>query len=191
MHLDRADRAALTRVFGQAQQRGWIGPRSVDLQIDHSLGFADVAGSLPTMAVDLGSGGGLPALVLIATWPQTRWTLVESSLPRAAFLELHCARLGWSERVDVRHIAAELLGVSEQYQDHADLVTARGFGPPAPVFKAAAPLLRIGGELIVSAAPDADPWPFEELAVSGMGPDRRTKSFPEFHRATKLAPTPR
>ena len=185
MYLDSADRAALTAVFSKAQERGWIGPQQIDRQIDHSLGFAAAAAAIPTIAVDLGSGGGLPALVLVAVWPQSQWTLVESSLPRAAFLELHCARLGWSDRVNVLHIAAERLGENEQYHGHADLVTARGFGPPASVIKAAAPLLRLGGELIVSAAPDAAPWPPEQLAKNGMNPDRLADTRPRFHRSTK------
>ena len=184
MHLDSANRDALTGVFSQAQERGWIGPQAIGRQIDHSLGFAAVAAVVPTVAVDLGSGGGLPALVLAAAWPQSQWTLVESSLPRAAFLELHCAHLGWSERVNVLHIAAERLGESEQYRGLADLVTARSFGPPASVVKAAAPLLRPGGELIVSAAPDATPWPSPLLSDHGLSPDRLTESSPRFHRST-------
>lgn len=190
MHFDSADRAALAEVFSQAQERGWIGPQAIDRQIDHSLGFAAAAAAVPAVAVDLGSGGGLPALVLAVVWPQSRWTLVESSLSRAAFLELHCARLGWSERVDVLHVAAERLGESEQYRGLADLVTARSFGPPASVVKAAAPLLRSGGELIVSAAPNATPWSSEELAKQGMAPDRLAHGPPKFHRVTKLASTP-
>lgn len=185
MLLDSADRAGLSRAFAQAQERGWIGPQAIDRHIDHSLGFAAVAASVPTVAVDVGSGGGLPALVLAAAWPHTRWTLVESSLARAAFLELHCAHLGWSDRVEVLHITVEHLGDNEQYRGRADLVTARSFGPPSPVIEAAAPLLRTGGQLIVSAAPDATPWPSDMLAKQGMAPDRLTQSPPRFHRSTR------
>ena len=185
MHLDSADRAALAGVFSQAQERGWIGPQAIDRQIDHSLGFAAVAAAVPGVAVDLGSGGGLPALVLVAAWPQSQWTLVESSLARAAFLELHCAHLGWSERVDVLQIAAELLGETEERQGLADLVTARSFGSPASVVSVASHLLRPGGELIVSAAPHATPWPSDLLSDHGLSPDRLTESSPRFHRSTK------
>lgn len=187
MYLDSADRAALTAVFSKAQERGWIGPQPIDRQIDHSLGFAAAAASVPTIAVDLGSGGGLPAFVLAATWPQSQWTLVESSLSRAAFLELHCAHLGWAKRVDVCHATAESLGRQERYRGRANLVTARSFGPPASVIKAAAPLLRPNGELLVSAPPNPTPWPTEALAQQGMTPDRLTQSTPRFHRSTKAS----
>lgn len=185
MPLDGADRARLTEVLRQAQERGWVGPQAIDRQIDHSLGFALAAASVPAKAVDLGSGGGLPALVLAAVWPQSHWTLVESSLPRAAFLELHCAHLGWADRVAVVHASAEGLGHDKQYQAQADLVTARSFGPPPSVIQAAAPLLRPGGELIVSAAPQATPWPPQDLAKHNMAPDRLTQTSPSFHRSTR------
>ena len=186
MPLDGADRTRLTAVLDQAQERGWVGPQAISRQIDHSLAFAAAAAAIPSKAVDLGSGGGLPALILVAAWPQSDWTLVESSLPRAAFLELHCARLGLSERVAVVHASAESLGREKQFLAQADLVTARSFGPPSSVIQAAAPLLRPGGELIVSAAPNATPWPSDMLTQQGMAPDRLTPSSPKFHRSTRV-----
>ena len=186
MRLGSADRVALTEIFGLAQERGWIGPQGIDRQISHSLGFAAAAAAVPTLAVDLGSGGGLPAFVLAAAWPQTQWTLVESSLPKAAFLELHRARLRWCERVAVVHARAESLGQDKEYLGQADLVTARSFGPPAAVIQAAVPLLRVGGELIVSAAPNATPWPTELLSGHGLSPDNLTSTTPRFHRSKKL-----
>lgn len=183
--MDGADRTRLIAVLDQAQQRGWVGPQAIDRQIDHSLAFAAAVAEIPTKAVDLGSGGGLPALVLAAAWPQSTWTLVESSLPRAAFLELHCARLGWTGRVAVVHVSAESFGQDKQNLAQADLVTARSFGPPSSVIQAAAPLLRLGGELIASAAPNATPWPSELLSDHGFSPDNLTSTSPKFHRSTR------
>lgn len=162
-----------------------MGGRDVHQHIEHSLGFASAVASAPTVAVDLGSGGGLPALVLAAFWPQSQWTLVESSLSRAAFLELNCARLGWSDRVVVCQATVQSLGQQEQYQGRADLVTARSLGSSTLVVEAAAPLLRLGGELVVSAAPDATPWPSDMLAKQGMASDRLTQSPPRFHRSAR------
>ena len=190
MYLDNADRSKLTQAFSKVQERGWIGGRDIDQHIDHALGFAAVVASVPTVAVDLGSGGGLPGLVLAAVWPRSRWTLVESSLSRAAHLELHCAHLGWSDRVVVCHSAAQSLGEDEQFRGRADLVTARSFGPPSLVTEVAAPLLRLGGELIVSAASHAAPWPTELLAAHGMSPDRLTQTVPNFHYTTQQVPAP-
>ncbi len=188
--ISAEDRLRLVEVFGQAQKRGWIGRQTIDLHIDHSLGFAAAVAGIPTIAVDLGSGGGLPALVLAAVWPRSQWTLVESSLRRAAFLEQHCASSGWSDRIVVRHVTAQNLGKQEQHRGKADLVTARSFGSSSLVIEVAAPLLRLGGQLVVSAAPDSAPWPAESLAALGLGPDRLIRTTPRFHCATQLAPCP-
>ena len=176
----------LAQVFSQAQERGWIGPQAIDRQIEHSLGFAAAAVAVPNVAVDLGTGGGLPALVLASVWPQSRWTLAESSLARAAFLELQCARLGWSDRIRVFHGKAEDLGENQEFRGQADLVTARSFGAPSLVIQAAAPLLRIGGELIASASPNPTPWPPAILAEQGMSPDHLTPTSPKFHRSKRI-----
>ncbi|WP_419918562.1 RsmG family class I SAM-dependent methyltransferase [Candidatus Poriferisocius sp.] len=189
--ISAEDRLRLVEVFGQAQERGWIGRQAIDFHIDHSLSFAKVFIGVPTLAVDLGSGGGLPALVLAAVWMKSRWTLVESSLRRAAFLEQHCAELGWSDRIVVRHVLAQDLGRDESCRGQADLVTARSFGPQSLVVEVGAPLLRFGGQLVVSAAPDSLPWPHGALAALGLGPDRLVGTNPKFHHATQLALCPR
>ncbi|WP_419924525.1 RsmG family class I SAM-dependent methyltransferase [Candidatus Poriferisocius sp.] len=183
-------RSRLAEIFGHAQKRGWIGRQAIDAHIDHSLAFAAAVVGTPTVAVDLGSGGGLPALVLAAAWPRSRWTLVESSLRRAAFLEQHCAGIGWSDRIVVRHDTALNLGIQVEHRGKADLVTSRSFGSSSLVVEVAAPLLRLGGQLVVSAAPDAAPWPPEFLAALGLGPDRLIRTAPRFHCAKQVAPCP-
>jgi hypothetical protein len=68
------DARALELLFAKAQELGFIGPGSVSDQITRSTAFATVAGSPPEgPVVDLGSGGGLPALVLALVWPGTAW----------------------------------------------------------------------------------------------------------------------
>lgn len=184
--ISAEDRANLARIFEEAQQRGWIGGSGVDEHIEHSLGFAAVPSGVPSVAVDLGSGGGVPGLVLAAVWPQCQWTLVESSLPRAAFLELHSAHLGWSNRVAVRHTTAQALANDKEYRDKADLVTARSFTKFPALIQAAAPLLRPSGHLVVSASPTPTPWPTNTLATHNMTPDTLTPHPPHFHHSTRL-----
>ena len=184
--ISAADRANLARIFEEAQQRGWIGGSGVDEHIEHSLGFAAVPSGVPSVAVDLGSGGGVPGLVLAAVWPQCQWTLVESSLPRAAFLELHSAHLGWSTRVKVLHTTAQQLAQDKDHQGKADLVTARSFTKFPALIQTAAPLLRPNGALVVSASPIPTPWPKTLLATHNMTPDRLTRTPPKFHHTTRL-----
>lgn len=56
-----------------------------------------------------------------------------------------------------------------------DAVTARGFGPPAATAECGAPLLRVGGRMVVSEPPGGSPerWPadgLDQLGLSGGRP---------------------
>jgi 16S rRNA (guanine527-N7)-methyltransferase len=95
-------------------------------------------------ALDLGSGAGLPGLVLATALPSTSFVLVDSRRRAAGFLELGVERLGL-ENVEVRMAPAGDLNVA------VDVVTARAFGPIDRSWAAAWPLLRPGGRLIYFA----------------------------------------
>jgi 16S rRNA (guanine527-N7)-methyltransferase len=91
---------------------------------------------------DLGSGPGLPGLPLAIALPDAAVHLVESSMRKAEFLE-RCVRecdLGNVEVVRAR---------VEEWTASVDLVTARALAPLEVVVEYAAPLLRIGGTLVV------------------------------------------
>ena len=72
-------------VLAEAREAGFLGPGPITPQIRHAEGFALVARRLaapgPTRPrlVDLGSGGGLPGLVVALQWPEAS---VESSRRR-------------------------------------------------------------------------------------------------------------
>lgn len=128
-------------------------------------------GEGPGVVFDLGSGGGLPALPCALAAPGWSWVLVESQLRRVDHLVSACRRLGLTERVEVLHARAEDVGRDPARRGTADAVTARSFGPPAVVAECAAPLLKIGGRLVVSEPPEAeDRWPAAGLATLGLSP---------------------
>jgi 16S rRNA (guanine527-N7)-methyltransferase len=162
-------------LLNDARRLGFLGPGPVSGQIARSLAFASVAGHAPNgPAVDLGTGGGLPGLVLAALWPDSNWLLIDSNVRRASWLQEAVNELGISSRAEIRCERAELTG-RERWRQSAELVTARGFGPPAPTAECAAPLLRLGGRLLVSDPPVSDPaaghgtrWPSDGLAHLGL-----------------------
>lgn len=161
----------LDQVFGKAQERGFIGPGDLGGHVRHAEAFLTWIDPEAAQAVDLGTGGGLPGLVLAHRLPQTRWVFVESGMRRAEFLTEAAEQLGL-ENVRVINERAELVGRSE-LRGTSDLVTARLFGPPAVVAECAAPLLRQGGRLLVSEPPEGSVqkrWPPEPLAALGFGP---------------------
>jgi 16S rRNA (guanine527-N7)-methyltransferase len=145
--------------------------------VDHAEGFLRAWDAPPpARAVDLGSGGGVPGLVLAERWPASSIVLVDASERRTEFLRQAVDRLAY-RHVTVRRQRAEALGRDPAIRATADLVVARGFGPPAVTAECAAPLLRIGGRLIVSDPPGsaADRWPPAGLRTLGLGPPRHVR----------------
>jgi 16S rRNA (guanine527-N7)-methyltransferase len=95
-------------------------------------------------AYDLGSGAGLPGLVLAVGCPRLRMTLVETRRRRVAFLELAIERLGLTNAA----VAARRI---EDLHDPVDLCFARALAPPAEAWRLAQPLLRPEGRLVYFA----------------------------------------
>jgi len=127
------------------------------------MAFATVVSGLPARALDLGAGGGLPGLVLAANiWPETHWVFVDAQTKRTEFLSEACEDLGLAGRVAIVNERAEVVARDASHRGHYDLVVARSFGSPAVTAECAAPLLRVGGRLVVSEPPSthvADRWP--------------------------------
>lgn len=180
----------LVAELGRSQSLGTIGPRDLDDHLGHALGYSEVLVALGITSgdcADLGPGAGLPALVIAATLPDTDWTLVERRERSVARLDITISRAGWTDRVRCWLGDAEIAG--RDLRGEFDLVTARGFGPPAMTAECAAPLLRMGGTLLVSEPPgEQERWPEDELAVLGL--EARPVDNPLYWVATKVGETP-
>lgn len=141
---------------------------------DHAMGFVafsvDARQLFTGHVVDIGSGAGLPALILADAFPQTRWTLVERRVGRTDLLSRAIQRLKLADRVTVLPQDAAVAGRTA-LRGSADWVTARSFGPPGDTAECAAPFLRHGGQLLVSEPYDSvitDRWPSSGLVISGL-----------------------
>jgi 16S rRNA (guanine527-N7)-methyltransferase len=127
-------------------ERGLIGPREVDrLWERHLINCAVVAEAVPDKAsvVDIGSGAGLPGIVLAIVRPDLSVTLLEPLLRRTTFLD-ECVDLLELPNVEVRRARAE--EVAKEFS--MDVATARAVAPLERLAKWALPLLRPGGELL-------------------------------------------
>lgn len=167
--------------MSEARALGFLGPGPLDPQIRHAEGFVAIvrrlSGPGSTRLVDLGSGGGLPGLVVATEWPEPTVALLEANGRRAAFLRRAVARLGLEARVSVLEQRAEVCGRELGLRAAFDGVVARSFGRPAVLAECAAPLLRVGGWVLVSEPPralDGDGhdarWPVEPLGQLGLEP---------------------
>jgi 16S rRNA (guanine527-N7)-methyltransferase len=101
-------------------------------------------------AMDLGSGAGLPGIVLALACPHLVVTLVESQRRRIAFLELAVERL---ELSNTRIAALRVEEIPEGAE--ADLCFARAFGSMERSWVAAEPLLATEGRLVYFAGAGA------------------------------------
>src|ERR1051326_1153650 len=110
---------------------GWSGLVSApaDELIDDCLVLVDHLASV-TSVVDVGSGGGLPGLVLKIALPDLEMTLVEADGRKAAFLVQACARLGL-QGVNVVGRRAEEAAHDAALRESFDGAVARAVAPMA------------------------------------------------------------
>ena len=167
---------ALLQELERAQTLGFLGPGPVEDHIQHAWGFVAALDGVAGRVGDLGSGSGVPGLPLALARPDLEVVLIDSAERRAGFLREAVTALGLEDRVVVVHGRAEVVGRSE-LRGSLDAVVARAFGPPAVTAECAAPLLRLGGRLVVSEPPDGgDRWPVAGVAVLGLAvADRRER----------------
>lgn len=136
-------------------ERGLVGPRESGRMWErHLLNCAALGPAVPTgsTVVDVGSGAGLPGLVLAISRPDLSICLVEPLLRRATFLTEVVQRLGLSG-VEVRRARAEAM----HGRLLVDVVTARAVAPLERLAGWSLPLLRPGGVLLAlkgARAPD-------------------------------------
>jgi 16S rRNA (guanine527-N7)-methyltransferase len=165
--------AQLTRARGL----GFLGPGPVQAHIEHTVGFLIALEATTGTVVDLGSGGGVPGLVIGVARPDLALILVDARGARCRFLEEAVDELALEATVVEGR--AELIGRGP-LRGTADAVVARSFGPPSVTVECAAPLLRLGGLLIVSEPPVLDPsrWPADQVAALGMQVGPRSPGSP-------------
>lgn len=140
--IDQA-RAFTVALAREGEQRGLIGPLELPrLWTRHVLNSAIAAPLFRGSVADVGSGAGLPGLVLAIARPDVSWTLIEPMERRVTWLDEQVAALGLSNVMVVRGRADEV-GLSGTF----DMVTARAVSALRTLIPWTAPLVRNGGEL--------------------------------------------
>lgn len=139
--------------------------------------------------MDLGTGAGLPGLVLAACWPATRWLFTDRRLRSESFVRWAIGLLGIAERASfVRGDVAELAR-EPALAAGFDMVAARAFGPPPVTAECATGFLAVGGRLVVSEPEDEVEarWPGGPLGRLGLAV-QATGAGPRFVELVKVAP---
>ena len=149
----------------EATVRGLIGPREVPrLWERHILNCAVISDLMPegSSVCDIGSGAGLPGLVLAIRRPDMFLTLVEPLLRRTTFLDLAVTSLGLKNVTVHRGRAEEMHGESKQAGGF-DVVTSRAVAPMERLAGWSLPLVRSGGLFLAMKGSSAQ----EELDGAG------------------------
>ena len=166
-------RETLTSIFGDltdqaveygqilattAVERGLIGPREVDRIWDrHIFNSLPLITLMPEGAtvIDIGSGAGLPGVVLGLARPDLQITLLEPLERRATFLLEVVAQIGLTNLQVVR-------GRAEEHKARYQIVTARAVAPLPKLLQISWRLIAPGGKLLALKGESAE----SELAAA-------------------------
>ncbi len=173
----------------RARSLGFLGPGPVAAHVTHTAGFLRELAGTTGLVIDLGSGGGVPGLIVGVARPDLRLVLVDATAKRCRFLEDAVAALDLDATVVEGR--AEAVGHTE-LRGTAAAVTARSFGSPAATAECGAPLLAVGGLLLVSEPPDPTPgrWPEDGLALLGLEVADAPTSSPRVQVLRQVRPCP-
>lgn len=147
------DRIDLARSFAASLAEhgdtlGLIGPRELpQLWSRHILNSALLAPLLHGRVGDVGSGAGLPGLVLAIARPDVDLALIEPMERRVEWLQSEVDRMGLANVRVLRARAEELAGTGALLP--LDQVTARAVSALRTLIPLTAPLVRSGGELVL------------------------------------------
>jgi len=181
----------LYEALGESQRLGFLGARAIPEVVEHARMYVRALDGVVGTVADIGTGGGVPGLVIAHDRPDLRVLLIDRRQKRTDFLERVCRRYGWLASVevvcaDVTELAEAAAGresdqAEQQAEQHAvDAVVARGFGPPPLTLTSGASLVRPGGLIVISEPPDGNRWAPELLHDVGV------RRIPLLHPADRI-----
>ena len=159
-------------VLATAQRLGTLGDRPIPEVIEHARQFVAALPAGCQTVIDIGSGAGVPGLVIADDRPDLIVTMVDRRATRMDALARGVAAAGLADHTRVITADVEVLGRDPEHRGKYDVVVCRGFGSPEVTAPFARPLLKNGGTLIVSEPPTLDPsrWPEDLLEKASFGP---------------------
>ena len=152
-HIEKA-RVFASQLAAYGEERGLIGPlEPARLWSRHILNCGVFAGMLPegSLVGDVGSGAGLPGLVLAIARPDARFVLIEPMERRTDWLTEQVTALGLDNVTVCRSRVQDA-----PYIEACDVVTARAVSALKTLIPMTAPLVRPGGQLLLMKGINAE-----------------------------------
>lgn len=123
---------------------------------------------LPAAVIDIGSGGGSPAIPMKLAAPSVRLRMVEARTRKAAFLREAVRQLGLAETA-VEACRFEELASRPELVGESDVVSVRGVRVGARMLRQIQPLVKAGGAAFLFSSTreelDAVPAPWQVIAA--------------------------
>jgi len=170
-------------VLTRAQRLGTLGDRPITEVIDHARHFLPALTEVTGRVLDMGTGAGIPGLVIAVERPDLQLVLVDRRATRMDELARAVIALGIADRVTVVTADVDDLARDDEYRGKCEAVVSRGFGPPEITLRAARPFLPIGGRFVVTEPPvtDVSRWPDELVAELGFAQPQYLQGIAMFH----------
>ena len=116
--------------------------------------------------IDVGTGAGFPGLVLAIVYPNSEWTLLDSTGKKLRFIEHVCEALHL-HNVRTLHSRAEDAGRNKRHREAYDAVVARAVTRMPALMEYTLPLCKLGGQVIAMKGSSA----YEETASAANAID--------------------
>ena len=151
--------ASLEEAWGPARRAGVLGSAPIEALVEHTAGFARAVcssfsaefGAFSGRIVDVGTGAGVPGVILSLLLPRCELVLVDSSDRRLDHVRRAVRAVGTGDRVSVVHARGDELAHDPAWRGSFDGAVARLLADPADALEQLVPLVRPGGIVALSA----------------------------------------
>lgn len=173
--------ASLEEAWGPARRAGVLGSAPIEALVEHTAGFARAVcssfsaelGEFDGRVVDLGTGAGLPGVILSLLLPRAELTLIDASDRRLDHVRRAVRASGTGARVRVLHGRGDELAHDPALRGSFDVAVARLLADPAEALEQLVPFVRPAGFVVVSTQDDAvsrwESLPTELLPTGPVG----------------------
>ena len=181
--VDESRLRVLERILREAQRIGALSNAPVAEIIKHAKWFAEAIPPSAITGVDLGSGAGVPGLIVALYCPQINLQLVDRRVGRTDVLIRAVHALNLTDRVTVRCCEISDMTKDSTWAKHFDVAMSRGLGPPIQTLNLSRDLVKPGGVIIISEPPpDSDSrWDEQQVRALGLEGPSRIGAVAMFH----------
>ena len=181
--VDESRLRVLERILREAQRIGALSNAPVAEIIKHAKWFAKAIPPTALTGIDLGSGAGVPGLIVALFCPQLNLQLVDRRVGRTDVLIRAVHALNLTDRVTVRCCEISDMTKDSTWAKHFDVAMSRGLGPPIQTLNLSRDLVKPGGVIIISEPPpDSDSrWDEQQVRALGLEGPSRIGAVAMFH----------